>query len=312
MNLSLKTLISSYQKSSDCAKVLFFISLLFIIVTYFKNKKIEGFESGNDSKFQFKQKSVEIYDKFYSNIYDQLVFSRSKTDFEVSEIKKLTNPNSKNVILDIGSGTGHHVAKLSSINNTEIVGIDNSSSMIKKAKKNYPSLNFEVKDVSDGNIFMSNTFTHILCFYFTVYYFKDKEKLFINCMKWLKPGGYMIIHLIDKSNFDPIVPPSNPLYVISPQKYSKKRLTKSKVTFNNFIYESNFKTDVENNVSIFEEKFIKKDNSSVRKHEHKLYIEDKEVTARIAQDVGFIIQGVVNLVNCGYDNQYLYVFVKPQ
>ena len=84
------------------------------------------------------------------------------------------------------------------------------------------------------------------------------------------------------------------------------------MTFNNFIYESNFKTDVENNVSIFEEKFIKKDNSSVRKHEHKLYIEDKEVTARIAQDVGFIIQGVVNLVNCGYDNQYLYVFVKPQ
>ena len=50
------------------------------------------------------------------------------------------------------------------------------------------------------------------------------------------PGGYLIVHLVDRESFDPILPPGNPLYVVSPQKYAKERITKTKVHFNDFIY----------------------------------------------------------------------------
>jgi hypothetical protein len=32
----------------------------------------------------------------------------------------------------------------------------------------------------------------------------------------------------------------------------------------------------------------------------------------MAQDVGFIIQGKIDLVKVAYEYQYLYIFVKPQ
>ena len=40
----------------------------------------------------------------------------------------------------------------------------------------------------------------------------NKQTFFNNCMDWLMPGGYLIIHLVDREKFDPILPPGNPLY----------------------------------------------------------------------------------------------------
>jgi hypothetical protein len=74
-------------------------------------------------------------------------------------------------------------------------------------------------------------------------------------MDWLMPGGYLIVHLVDRETFDPILPPGNPLYVVSPQKYAKERITQTKITFNDFIYTSNFSLDKPNNMAMFDEKF---------------------------------------------------------
>ena len=41
---------------------------------------------------------------------------------------------------------------------------------------------------------------------------------------------------VNKNKFDPIVPPANPLQLISPQKYAKERITHSFIKFNNRIY----------------------------------------------------------------------------
>ena len=59
----------------------------------------------------------------------------------------LTNPDSESlVILDIGSGTGHHV-NLFNKNNNSVIGIDKSPAMIKIAKQNYPELDFRQANV---------------------------------------------------------------------------------------------------------------------------------------------------------------------
>ena len=221
-----------------------------------------------------------------------------------------TAPSNKSKILDVGSGTGHHVAQLAE-NSLDVTGIDISPSMVNKAKENFPEYNFKVGDALDNGSFNSNSFTHIICMYFTIYYFEDKRTFFNNAMNWLVPGGYLIVHVVDREQFDPILPPGNPLYVVSPQKYAKERITKTKVKFNEFEYTSNFNLIKDKNTAIFDEKF-KFNNGKVRKQEHKFYMEDKNVILNQATEVGFIIKGKINLVNCAYENQYLYVLVKPE
>ena len=307
----LKSITNIYCKCSNFGKILIFIALLLITIVFFKsieipNFGVEGFHS--QGKFLFKS-GDEVYDDFYANIYDYLVFNNIKNAYEIGEIINKTGADETSVILDVGCGTGHHVDLLSQ-QNLKVVGIDISPSMIQKAKTNFPDKDFSVANALDGTQFNYNVFTHILCLYFTIYYFPDKRQFFDNCMDWLMPGGYLIVHLVDREKFDPILPPGNPLYIVSPQKYAKERITTTKVTFNDFVYNSDFKFDKSTNIATFDEKF-KFNNGNVRKQEQKLYMEDTQDILTIAQQSGFILQGKIDLVTCAYDSQYLYILVKP-
>ena len=313
MKNPMKSITNLYGKLSCFGKILIFISLLLIIVVFFKyvnNKnpnKVEGFQQ--EQEFLFK-KGPEIYDDFYADIYDFLVFNELKNDYEVGMIINQNTPNTKTVVLDVGCGTGHHVAKMAQNNNLEVIGIDVSPSMIKKAKANYPNLNFQLADVLNRDAFQNNMFTHILCLYFTIYYIEDKNQFFNNAMEWLKPGGYLFVHLVDRYKFDPILPPGNPLYIVSPQKYAKDRIMKTKINFNEFIYNSEFKLNETSDVAIFDEKF-KFNNGKVRKQEHILYMNNISDIINMAQDAGFVIQAKIDLMKVAYEYQYIYVFLKP-
>jgi SAM-dependent methyltransferase len=307
---SIKQMTIVFNKLSNCGKILLVVALLLVVIVIFKGielpKITEGFEQ-ND-KFLFKEGN-NIYDDFYTDVYDYLVFNNLKNDYEVGTIVNKTSPNSKSVILDVGSGTGHHVAGIAG-NNLDVIGIDISESMVKKAKENYPDYKFKVGDVLNGYEFKSSSFTHIMCMYFTIYYLNDKVKFFNNCMDWLMPGGYLIVHLVDEHKFDPIIPPGNPLYIVSPQKYAKERITTAKVTFDKFVYTSKFDFDEAKSIGKFNEKF-KFNDGNVRKNEHTLYMDSIDNIINKAKDAGFLVQGKIDLVKCAYENQYLYIFIKP-
>ena len=304
----LNSFIKFYKKLSNFGKLLLFLSIFLILIIFFKsiNPVKEGMEQRD--KFLFKQGN-DVYDDFYVDIYDYLVFNSIKNDYEIGTIINDTSPVSTSIIADIGCGTGHHVAGLAS-KNLNVIGVDISPSMIKKAKEDYPSYDFKVGNAIDNGLFKMNSLTHVLCLYFTIYYFKDKRHFFDNCMDWLMPGGYLIVHLVNRETFDPILPSGNPLYIVSPQKYAKERITKTKITFNDFVYSANFNLDKNNNIATFDEKFNFNDGK-VRKQEQKLYMEDTSTIVNIAQECGFILQGKVDMVKCAYESQYLYIFVKP-
>ena len=304
-----RSIYSSYNKASVWGKMLVFIVLFMLVVLVFKGipDTKEGFEQ-ND-KFLLKNGSG-IYDDFYANVYDYLVFNNLKDEYEVGEIINKTTPSSKSIILDIGCGTGHHVASLGA-KGMNIIGIDISPSMIDKAKKSYPDYNFEVADAENGSIFEPDSFTHILSMYFTIYYFKDKSLFFNNCYKWLKPGGYLVVHLVDRHRFDPILPPGNPLMFVSPQRYSDKRITSTKVKFTDFSYNADFYLDAKSDIAKFVEKFKSDKDGKVRKHEHIMYMPDTSEIVDLAQSTGFILETQIDLIQCQYEYQYLYVFVKP-
>ena len=305
----LRLLTDTYSKFSMWGKVLFFSSLLIICMFLLNgfNKMKEGFQQSD----QFLLKSGnDVYDDFYADIYDYLVFSNQKNEYEVGEIVNKTTPSSQSRILDVGSGTGHHVAELS-IQGLDVLGIDISPSMVEKARQDFPKYKFEVADATNSGEFGPNMFTHIMCMYFTIYYIEDKVQFFHNCMKWLKPGGYFILHLVDRDNFDPILPPGNPLLYVSPQRYAEKRITSTKVKFNDLSYSADFKLNGGTDIANFVEKFKNDVDGKVRKNEHVMYMPKLDTIVNEVQQAGFILDSKVDLLQVQYEYQYLYFFIKP-
>ncbi|GAF78538.1 unnamed protein product, partial [marine sediment metagenome] len=198
---------------------LFYVTALAVVVIVLANHakpSREGFEEQRE--FQVKT-GPDIYDDFYVSVYDDLLYSQVKNDYEIGRILNLASPTEQSRVLDIGSGTGHHVALLAA-QGYDTIGIDTSPAMIKAAKATYPSLNFMQGDALNGMLFSPNSFTLITCLYFTIYYLKDKRRFFDNCIQWLMPGGCLALHLVDRNNFDPIIPAGDPLVLISAQNHT--------------------------------------------------------------------------------------------
>lgn len=272
---------------------------------------VEGF--GVDTQKYSVKTNLDLYDKFYSSIYDELVYSDIKNEFEIGKIIETTKPTSESLILDIGCGTGHHVNDLKSSGFKKTIGIDRSVDMIKKATAKYPNCKFYVADIMHitGFPFVPSTYTHLLCLYFTYYYMENKPQFLKNCFTILKPGGCMIIHLVDRNQFDPILPSGNPFNIISPQSYSPTRITETALTFNGFDYTAKFNLDKSSNTALFKETFKDMKTNKMRIHNHMLYMEPISNTLVMIKQSGFIIKEQIDMIQCAYDYQYLYVLYKP-
>lgn len=310
-----QSIASIFNDLSGWAIILILVLILLIGVATFntimnrnKSSNQEGFIQ--QDVFTLKE-GPDIYDDFYAGLYDQLVFNQAKDSYEIGEIINATKPTSESIVLDIGSGTGHHVALLEA-QGVKTTGVDSSPAMVKKAEENYPQYKFVEGNIMDSSLFMPGSYTHILCLYFSIYYFKDKMVFFNNTMRWLMPGGFLVVHVVERDKFDPILPPANPLFLVSPQRYAKERITQSKVMFNNMEYVANFNLDEDKNVATFTEKFKEKDSDKTRKNKHTFYMEPHKAIIVMAQEAGFLLQGKIDLLKVGYEYQYLYIFVKPQ
>ena len=133
---SIKSIIRYIKKSSPWIKLIILCICILLLINLFKRieSRVETFE---DNKPKYTIKTKDLYDDFYSEIYDELVYNPKKNEYEISNILKKISLPKKSKILDIGSGTGHHVA-LFNKNGFNCTGIDKSSSMVEKAKEKLP------------------------------------------------------------------------------------------------------------------------------------------------------------------------------
>tara|TARA_A100001011_G_C14215183_1_gene801701 strand:+ start:308 stop:1348 length:1041 start_codon:yes stop_codon:yes gene_type:complete len=250
----------------------------------------------------------DIWTKFYCSIYDSLMLDNTKNKYEIKEIVFTTKMNKKSKVLDIGSGTGHHVHMFNK-KGIDAVGMDSSLEMVKKAQENYPDSKFYNSDVMHSYQFRKNEFTHALMMFMTVYYIRDKTAAFHNVYNWLKPGGYMVIHLVNRDKFDPRIEAADPLYKVNPQIFSKERITKSYVKFNDFQYKGEFVYNG-GDQSKYVETLKEDDGNKAIRNEHKYYMETQKEIINKAKSVGFKLKGKINMDVCAYPYEYLYVFVK--
>lgn len=347
MNNINQSICDLYKHTSAWGKVLIFFILFavifFISKSFNKSQKKEGFASNFtnlsddiayelnstdltlDSKFSVKSSINDIYDDFYANIYDDLLYYNFKNKYEIGALIKNTNTTTKSVILDIGSGTGHYVGNLAS-KGYIVKGIDISPSMIKKAKQNYPEFanNFIHGDVININVLKPDSLTHINCMDFTIYYIENKLVFFQNCMNWLMPGGYLLVHLVDKNNFNYTIPSSG---LFNNDKKSEKNLPTTRIIQNkvnipkyNMDYSSTFEINNDSKQATINETFkglvndIDTTNKHViRKNTHRLYMESIDEIYNMTINEGFILQGMIDMGNIENtrQSQYIYVFTKP-
>ena len=289
------------------------ICSLFFLFVLKKNK--EGFIDKKQDFVIYTEN--DIYDDFYSKLYDKLLLDDDKLNFEINYIfKNIQNQNQiKNYnVLDIGCGTGEHINKITNLN-IKCIGIDTSKSMIAKSQNKFPKSSFKLANAINSLEFPEHAFSHILCLYFTIYYFKDKRHFLENCFYWLKPNGVLILHLVNIKKFNIIAPNAKPF------TKSHKSSNQNIILFDTFKYSSNFISDPNINFNtlrldepnvLFKEIFKFKDTNKVRINEHKLYMSSQNAIINSALEIGFILKTYVEIKvdTCSYN--YLYTLEKPQ
>ena len=271
---------------------------------YDKNMYHEGFDQ--NAPFILKTGN-EIYDSFYAIVYDELNKTSGRTDFECNKIIELTHPSvSNSVFLDIGSGTGHLVNKMTDLG-YQAHGIDISKDMVEYSQKKFPDIQTKCGDALDPLVYERLLFTHITCMNYTIYHIKDKHKFFRNCYHWLIPNGYLILHLVDKNKYNPLAPMSDMATLKNATVYGNTRKTDAKLEFKDFDYTTSHEFKQDDRV-IVKEAFTDNVSHNVRQNELTLYMENKEDIIQMATKNGFLAHALINLLTDEY--QYVYVFER--
>jgi len=286
----------------------------------------EGFKSGATSDSEKSMvtwfENDELFDDFYASVYDNLTQLSNRFPQEVALImnqwKKLSKTNTMD-ILDCGCGSGIATVLFARMGANSVVGLDKSESMLRRAravtlpsakltKEQREAVSFLKGDMNQQHTFSGGQFSHAALLFFTVYYSNDVTGLFRNLFHWIRPGGQLAIEVVNKYKFDPLLEAASPFVGTTIQKYSKQRVTKSKVEFDKFSYEAEF--DLQDPTAEFREVFRFSDKT-VRRQRHTLQMRDINEFVHIAQTTGWNYNGYIDLLSAGFEYAYILMFTHP-
>lgn len=118
-------------------KLIILFSIVFITIYIYKkinpHVKTEGFSQ--KESFILKTNN-EIYDDFYSEIYDTIHKTYDRVPYEINKIIETTQADDNSIFLDIGSGTGYVVNELNELG-YDAYGVDKSIDMIQYSENKY-------------------------------------------------------------------------------------------------------------------------------------------------------------------------------
>lgn len=326
----INTILREFVKMPISGKALIILLITGIVYFLLKRRLQEGFASKGFSGLSHQQETFkqyedqDIYDDFYAEMYDDLMFDNSRHAYEVNELSRDVGLTKTSRILDVGCGLGDLVHALRE-KKFDCMGVDSSPAMIAQALKKYPKLDTPTRsgtienqqtaivrtaDAMNPSIVPPSSLTHVLCMNFTIYCLKDKRQFFSNAYEWLQPGGTLVVHMVNRNKFDPILPGGDPFIHVNPQHYVENRIMDTEIVFKDIKYKAKFNLIKENNEAILEERFKDRNTQKVRKHIHHLSMPTQRAMIDQAIEYGFTLKGKIDMEPCGYEHQYLYVLVK--
>jgi 2-polyprenyl-3-methyl-5-hydroxy-6-metoxy-1,4-benzoquinol methylase len=327
--------LTNFQKA-----LLFFLILACLHYLYivFENRVLkavfdadisEGFENGDQAmnESETRQDVITIYDKFYAKIYNLLTQNQGRTFGKVAlsmnSWKKTSNPDvSKWSVLDAGCGTGQACQAFAKMGVGSVVGVDISAPMLEQAQIDLEKsevldaeqkklIHFRNDNLMNPSACSAGEFSHIVVYYFTIYYLQDMETFFRNCNMWSLPNGKLAVEVVNKYKFDPILEPANPLVGFSLQKYFEKRVTQSKISFNTFDYTGEF--NLHDPKAEFRETFYFKDKTiTPRRQVHQFTMPNIQDIIKNASLAGWKYTGFIDLMPADFEYGYLVLFSKER
>lgn len=113
----------------------------------------------------------------------------------------LLEPRAGERILDLGCGPGQLTAKIAE-SGSDVMGIDRSAEMIAEARRNYPSLKFEVANAAD---FILDTKLDAVFSNAALHWVKDADGVARSVAQALKPGGRFVLEMGGKGNVETVI-----------------------------------------------------------------------------------------------------------
>jgi len=295
--------------------------------------QVEGFTQ--KEPFVLKR-GQDAFDEFYTEVYDELYDVPLRSQNELIQVLKNTEPSTKeSVFLDVGSGTGYVVNQLVEAG-YEAYGIDKSQAMIDFSEQKYPEAEYKCGDVVDSMAFDTGKFTHILCTNFTFYLIKDQRTFLQNCYFWLKPNAYLILHLVDYDKFNIYSPNAKAPLANFPTLSKPNRVTDTMAQFYDYRYNASYQFPTLPTVPtlspegqglkevLYNETFTDNETKHVRQNEYSLYMDTIDSTLEMASKIGFMVKGKMNMAKVqksknvnqianpyADENQYLYILERP-
>jgi ubiquinone/menaquinone biosynthesis C-methylase UbiE len=282
----------------------------------------EGFEDGGEAGSTSKKEAGapteerhdydSIYDDFYASVYSKLFETPGLISFQKASIREnaLAEWPKKDIkLLDVCCGVAP-LAEWLCKEGVDVVGVDQSEAMLKKARETCKSARFYKADVTRVETFTPKSFSHALMLYFSIYQFQNPKMVLDNIYSWLKPGGIFVIHLVDPAKFDPILPAASPFLAFSVQKYSTERVIDSDIFFDAFKYKSRFLKDPDEDKARFEEVFELKNPHKYIENVHELHMPSVPDMLDILRSSGFSKHEIVDMTSVGYEYQYLVFLSK--
>jgi len=306
------------------------IGLFVVMVMYWlllMSRTKEGFTSSytglsGQAKEFIQLEDHHVYDSFYADVYDDITFDDNRMMYEIDQITQTTGVNKQSRILDVGCGTGRIVHEFTK-KGILCDGVDQSQAMISKGHSRHPDLGeksnlsgfnestrIRVGDALQATLVPPHSLTHVLCLFYTIYCIRDRRTFISNVSEWLKPGGFFVVHMVNRNKFSTIMPAADPFLLVNPQKYAKQRITESTIVFKDMEYKANFDVRPKQDEIVLTEVFKDPQRHKTRKQVQTLSVPTQRSIVDMILEHGFSLKGKIDMEGCGYDHQYLYVFLK--
>jgi len=258
----------------------------------------------------------ESFDNFYASMYEKLFYSNLVNDYEVGIILNKTAPTKESDVLVIGSKTGNRVNNLSK-NGYNGYGLESSKDMILYSMSKYPDNKYVLGNGMNGLVFDSEKFTLVTLLDFVIYNIPDRRIIFENCYKWLVPGGFIAIHLIniggfyDSQNYGARERRFSPIVTrLFDKKPIINPLGNNDAIVGDIIYKSDMSMS-DPNVIKLKETFKNRKTGKRRQNLQNFYTPDQSIILSEAKDCGFNMLAQYDLMPYNRPFQYVYILYKP-